>query len=57
MTSDLIDTYYHDAVHYYENTMDETDYHVCHDTRYRWFLIRQYAIWLIEMETVLRIWE
>jgi hypothetical protein len=56
MSSPIIDVYYCDASEEYENSND-IDYHLTHDNRYRFYLIREHAEWLFTMNEVLRVWE
>ena len=52
----MIDAYYCEAADDYENSND-AEYHFCNDNHYRFFMIREYAGWLYEMNEVIRIWE
>ena len=52
----MIDAYYCDAADYYENS-DDAEYQFCHDNRYRFYMIEEYAEWLYTMNECIRIWE
>jgi hypothetical protein len=52
----MIDAYFCEAANDYENSSD-AEYHFCNDNHYRFFMIRDYAGWLYEMNEVIRIWE
>jgi hypothetical protein len=56
MPPTMIDAYYCDAADYYENS-DDAEYQFCHDNRYRFYMIEEYAEWLYTMNECIRIWE
>jgi len=57
MPKTVYDMYIQDAADYYENAVDETDYQYCYDNHYRWFLIKEYADWMMKIDSDIRIWE
>jgi hypothetical protein len=48
--------YYSDAADYFINNCD-SEYEYCNDNHFRFFMIRDYALWLFQMNEVIRIWE
>jgi hypothetical protein len=55
-TSTIYEMYFDDASDFYDQHLDP-EYEHCHDNHYRFFLIKEYAEWLSEMNEVIRIWE
>lgn len=54
--STMTEVYYQEAAFFYEHHCDP-DYEYCNSTSYRFFMIREYAEWLYDMNQVIRIWE
>jgi hypothetical protein len=56
ISTTMSEIYYPEAAAFYEQHCDPEFEH-CHDTNYRFFMIREYAEWLYDMNEVIRIWE
>ena len=56
MDSPMISEYYYSlAATDYENSND-TEFHFCHDNRYRFYLISEYAKWLYYINEYFDMW-
>ena len=55
-TTTMRNVFYQEAANYYLENCDP-EYEYCNDNQYRFFLISEYAEWLLDMNQVIRIWE
>lgn len=50
------DAYYYDAAYFYNHHFTP-EYEYCENDLHRYFMVRDYAKWLYQLDQVIRIWE